>query len=189
MELYAEHDLYLDENRQWGTDKLTKHPYVEDYDRIFNPIRNEPINMLEVGVYHGASMILWDKYFVNGNITGLDIEAKRSFENVDGKIDPNRTKIIIADAYQKEVADRFDSFDIVMDDGPHTLESMQAFIELYWPKVNKNGYLIIEDIAHSEWLELLGNMIIDGEVEKLDYLILGKQPQAGDSRLLIAKKI
>jgi hypothetical protein len=188
IEVYNDNELQLDEGRQWGTDKLTKHPYASDYDKIFDPIRNDPIKLLEVGVYHGASMILWDKYFVNGIITGLDIEPRKSFENVKDKTDPSRTNIIIADAYLKEVADKFDELDVAIDDGPHSLESMKSFIELYWPKIKKNGYLVIEDIQAPDWLVILADMITGGDVEKIDYLALGRG-SASDSRLLIAKKL
>ena len=186
MELYEEHNIYLDESRQWGTDKLTKHPYTKCYDKIFEPIRNDPIKMLEIGVYHGASLILWSKYFVNGDITGVDIEARKSFENIKDRVDENKVRIIIADAYQKEVADTFSTYDIIMDDGPHSLDSMKSFIELYWSKVNKDGYLIIEDIPDHTWLQILSDMIKGGNVDVFDYSTEGG---ASDSRLLVAKKV
>jgi len=37
-------------------------------------------------------------------------------------------------------------FDIVIDDGPHTLEPQKAFIELYHKLVIPGGYLIVEDV-------------------------------------------
>ena len=37
-------------------------------------------------------------------------------------------------------------FDIIIDDGPHTLESQIKFINNYFKKLNKNGKLFIEDV-------------------------------------------
>ena len=48
-------------------------------------------------------------------------------------------------------------FDMILDDGPHTLESMINFIRLYVPLLTDNGILIIEDIKQLEWLEHLKN--------------------------------
>ena len=38
------------------------------------------------------------------------------------------------------------NFDFIIDDGPHTLKSQIKAILYYFPKLKKNGYLIIEDI-------------------------------------------
>jgi hypothetical protein len=54
-------------------------------------------------------------------------------------------------------------FDVMIDDGPHTLESMLKFIRLYSKLMTDNGILIIEDIypiiknkddrGHGDYLE------------------------------------
>jgi len=46
-------------------------------------------------------------------------------------------------------------FDIIIDDGPHTLESQIKFINNYFKKLNKNGKLFIEDIDGKHNLEEL----------------------------------
>jgi hypothetical protein len=40
------------------------------------------------------------------------------------------------------------NLDIVIDDGPHTLESQLSCIDMYYPKINPGGMLIIEDIMN-----------------------------------------
>ena len=49
-------------------------------------------------------------------------------------------------------------FDYMLDDGPHTLESMEDFIKLYTPLMSKNGILIIEDIQDIDWIDQLKNI-------------------------------
>lgn len=186
MQIHDEHNLHFDGSKQWGTDKLLKHYYyAKDYDNAFKDIRDKPVRLLEIGVYYGASIILWDKYFPNGDITGIDIDARNSIENIKDKVDSNRTRIIIGDAYQKEIADKFDNFDVVIDDGPHTYESFITFIELYWPKLNKDGYLVIEDILHDDWMTKLADLIQSqgGVVDSFNY------HENSDSRMIIAKKV
>ena len=46
-------------------------------------------------------------------------------------------------------------FDFMLDDGPHTLESMIRFIKLYLPLIAKDGLLIIEDVQDWSWINIL----------------------------------
>jgi len=46
---------------------------------------------------------------------------------------------------------------MMLDDGPHTLESMKQFIKLYSQVMTNDGILIIEDIPHWEWIDILTN--------------------------------
>ena len=46
---------------------------------------------------------------------------------------------------------------MMIDDGPHTLESMKQFIKLYSQVMTNDGILIIEDIPKWEWIEILTN--------------------------------
>jgi hypothetical protein len=50
-------------------------------------------------------------------------------------------------------------FDVILDDGPHTLDSMKATIRLYLPKLKPDGILIIEDVQKYEWLHDLKNEV------------------------------
>lgn len=43
----------------------------------------------------------------------------------------------------------------MLDDGPHTIESMIEFIKLYSQLMTDDGILIIEDVKSMEWIELL----------------------------------
>jgi precorrin-6B methylase 2 len=184
-QIMEDEGLFLDESRGWGTDKLTKHPYTEDYDPLFEQWRDKPVKLLEIGAYHGASTIAWDKYFPQGDITVVDIKPRKSLENIQGRVDPTRTRIIIADAYTKEFADSQSSFDIVNDDGPHDLESILQCARLYYPKLNPGGVLVIEDILRQEWIDLIIAELPEGTKTKcVDYT----NRAAGDSRILIAWK-
>lgn len=48
---------------------------------------------------------------------------------------------------------------MVLDDGPHTLESMKLCILLYSQVLSDNGILIIEDVQHINWLEELKSVV------------------------------
>jgi len=50
-------------------------------------------------------------------------------------------------------------FDIMIDDGPHTLESMIFFIENYSKLLEDDGILVVEDVQSIEWIEQLTNVV------------------------------
>ena len=126
------------------SDKNTNHRYVDClYEDLFKDIRLSAKNVLEIGIFGGGSLLLWQEYFKNANIYGVD-----NSYFLKELIGQERITQIIGDAYTDQVvgilADNM--FDVVLDDGPHTLESFKLFIQKYWSKVKPGGYLIIEDI-------------------------------------------
>jgi tRNA G46 methylase TrmB len=50
-----------------------KHFYNEVYEPHFEKVRNDPINILEIGVFLGESTAAFHEYFPNANIYGIDI--------------------------------------------------------------------------------------------------------------------
>jgi hypothetical protein len=53
------------------------------------------------------------------------------------------------------------NFDILIDDGPHTFDTVVKFIELYLPLLSKNGIFIIEDIQDWSWIDNLIQIVPD----------------------------
>ena len=49
--------------------------------------------------------------------------------------------------------------DFMLDDGPHTLESMKQFINLYSQIMTDDGILIIEDVQSWGWIDILKNEV------------------------------
>ena len=43
-------------------------------------------------------------------------------------------------------------FDILIDDGPHTLESMKTFIQIYSKLLAKDGIMVVEDVQTLDWI-------------------------------------
>ncbi len=137
-----------------GTDKHNEHDYVNGfYNEEFKKYQNLPIRLLEIGVYKGASLALWQKYFPNAEIIGLDIIDQR----VDKYKDIDRVTVGICDAYNlgPDELDELGNLDIIIDDGPHTIETLQQCIELYLPKLNEGGVMVLEDIQDTSWFPLL----------------------------------
>ena len=126
-----------------GTDKEAKHKYCSAfYDNAFCDLKDKKLNILEIGIQNGSSLVLWNEYFKNSIIYGID-----NTNFIKDRLDTYpRIKTIIQDAYKKELTFNLPLFDIIIDDGPHTLESQIKLINNYFKKLNKNGKLFIEDV-------------------------------------------
>lgn len=133
---------------------LQFHSYIENfYGKIFPPRKDTTKHLLEIGIAGGGSLWLWEKYFQNANINAIDVDE---FMGLKFK-GQHRIQTKCADAYNKFVIETIPNnyYDIIIDDGPHTIESQIIFIEQYLQKTVSGGLLIIEDIAKEEYLETL----------------------------------
>lgn len=149
LELFEKYNIYNDV--EYPSDKNAYHSYIEDvYEEYFNYYRNKKINLLEIGVSFSGSIRLWNDYFENAQIYGIDNFScgeeyrKKSEDLIEGKF--SNIQIICSDAYSKNILKELPEFDIIIDDGPHTLDTQLKCIELYLPKIKSNGIMFIEDI-------------------------------------------
>lgn len=153
LELYEQNQAkYFDTDKEYPT-----HHYISKfYSEKFDKFKDENINILEIGVGSGGSLLLWNDFFSYALIYALDIGSSfdKRFEKCKENV-KNMEKIFLteSDAYQQKVADSLPKFDIIIDDGPHTFGSHIKFLELYLPKLNSGGILVIEDIDDINWTE------------------------------------
>jgi hypothetical protein len=143
------------------TDKGSAHTYTGMYEGILSQYKNKDCTLLEIGVQSGGSALLWSRYLPN---------AKFSFADID-QVNPLVLDMIgdkcifhLGDAYSDYGSNaiksaRPDGFDVIIDDGPHTLQSMIECIRRYLPIVKKEGYLIIEDVQNISWCDVLKNEV------------------------------
>jgi len=127
-----------------GTDKGYPKMYTSNvYEEIFDLLRRRNIRILELGIRTGASLKLWAEYFPNAIITGVDL----SDENVEKFWVANpRIRTIYGDAYTVDFLMGLGNFDVIIDDGPHSLSSQIFTIQNYLKLLNPGGFLFIEDI-------------------------------------------
>jgi len=146
--------------------------YIETfYDELFTPRSADVKNLLEIGIYKGDSILLWRDFFPNAIITGADITQCPRLHS------ESRVEVFYENAYTHNFVDKFpkNHFDIIIDDGPHTFESMQFFLKNYLELVQPGGLLILEDIINPAWTPELVKLI-DPAVSKITAVDLrGKQ--------------
>ncbi len=143
------------------TDKNTIHSYLHLYQHLLIGKKETAKNVLEVGIHKGGSIKLWSDFFTNANVYGLDImNSNDVWEGIK-----NNEKIILhtsTDAYNNDFfinnfLNKNIQCDFMLDDGPHTLESMKEFIKLYSQIMTDDGILIIEDVQSWDWIDVLIN--------------------------------
>jgi hypothetical protein len=140
-----------------ATDKNTTHSYLEVYEPLFAPVRDTATHVLELGIgEYAGSLRLFRNYFTQAEIHGIDIVGKTPRW---GPVltDPRVKLHTGVNGYTQETVDRLAglSFDILLDDGPHTLESMLFVVTKYLPLLKTGGVLIIEDVQDISWIEAL----------------------------------
>jgi hypothetical protein len=142
------------------SDKQGAHSYLQLYQHLFASKRVRARNVLEIGIYHGGSILMWHEYFMNAVTWGLDI-MRTLPENVVQLMNSSRARIIHRqDAYnssfvKRTFVDTNTKLDVFIDDGPHSLESMREAIRLYLPVMASDGIFVIEDVQGHSWLRNL----------------------------------
>jgi len=142
-----------------STDKNTTHSYLDLYESLLVHKKETSTNVLEIGIDRGGSILLWFNYFKNANVYALDIISESEID--DSLKNNDRIKLYHStDAYDSSFfyetfQDNFGTFDMVLDDGPHTLESMIQFVKLYSKLLKDDGILILEDVQAPEWFDVL----------------------------------
>lgn len=148
----------------YGTDKNLNY-YTDIYERAFQPIQNEALTILEVGIgtlsngesnmqfnmerapqYRpGASLRVWRDWFWNSQVYGIDIQPDTQF------IDHRIRTFLINSCKVEECEQLGDlTFDIIIDDGLHWTCAQRATFYNLFPRLNPNGFYIIEDLMHDD---------------------------------------
>lgn len=133
-----------------ATDKNTSHSYLEVYERLFSPIRQSCQRVLEIGVQEGGSIALWSEYFPNADVYGFDINLDKVIVDLSNP----RIHTRLCDAYSSQTFSTMEpmSFDVIIDDGPHTKDSMITFASIYSQFLKEDGMCIIEDVQSMDWI-------------------------------------
>ena len=180
------------EGEYFLSDKGVIHDYLPYYDMMFSGLKNDEVNIFEIGYQYKGSLRLWEKYFLYAKIKAIDITEDRPFIN-DAKALNLLTEIETGKRVKTELIDSntltkeyFKDFipDIVIDDGSHNLEDQIFIINLIYPILKKGGLLIIEDVQD------IDNQRHKFEKTGFDFYTIDKRKETGryDEVLLIFKK-
>ena len=126
--------------------------YFPIYERHLARYRGTPVRVLEIGVYRGGGLELLRHYLgPEAQLVGIDIDEVAR-EAVAG-----RHPVEIGDqedaGFLRGVAETHGPFDVIIDDGGHTMRQQIASVEALFPMLNEGGTYIVEDSHTSYWPE------------------------------------
>lgn len=127
--------------------------YFPIYDREFSRFRGTSPRVLEIGIYRGASLRLWSRFFGPGaTIVGVDIspecaKAQNPNYNIHVEIGDQSNA-----AFLRSVVDKHGPFDIIIDDGSHIASHIIAsFNALFMNGLKSEGIYFVEDLECMYW--------------------------------------
>lgn len=175
-------EIWHDLNKQGkGSDKNTVHSYLPVYEQILSPYRETAKNVLEIGLFNGHSLLMWEKYFA-GTVYGIDCsdQPHGGLADLRPLIEEGSHHISIFDAENKsEVYGRFCDvkFDVIIEDAGHEVNQQLNLYKVWKPYLSENGIYIIEDVqaidAHRHLFENIDTektvIIIDNRQVSLRY--------------------
>lgn len=164
---------------QTGTDKANDHRFTEFYYDYC--VKYTSPKLLEVGVSGGHSLNMWSQFYPTGEIVGMDIdispfisrqriphnatltEVKLGNITVFSGDQENKDDLLKSLNYHKE-------YDIIIDDGGHTMKQQQITLGTLFPYVKSGGLFIMEDLHtsfHGGYNSFDGNISTYDIIEKI----------------------
>jgi hypothetical protein len=152
------------------SDKVNHHRYDRFYPLFLESLRDQEFNMLEIGVWGGGSLQLWEEYFLKAYIHGVDI----NYDSYEGsserftlhKFDQSNPNDL------KKIVETVPKCKFIIDDGSHhPYHQFITFIELFENLLEPGGVYIIEDIECNYWQNPKSNIYgyEIGHFNTLDY--------------------
>jgi hypothetical protein len=143
----------------------------------------------------GASLHSWREYFPKGQIYGADIVRENLFQK-------ERIQTFYCDALkEQDIRDMWNNdvlkdkqFDVILDDGMHTTESIVKFFKNSIHKLKIGGVFIAEDLGvqmnEDQWKNYAENLQTEYPFLRLYFLRVEQcNKYVGDNCVLVAQKI
>lgn len=191
-----------------------KHKYYKDYEPYFEPVRNDPINILEIGTFKAASTSAFHEYFPNANIYTIDIFQRTNPEHLE-VLAEERVHWMKADSMDAGLPARIRKtwgadieFDFIIDDGAHYPEANRLTFSNCYPFLKQRGKYFIEDVWPLDTMssgDISGNSWLQKHSDRYNVLkhyefldVINKNPtsfhdrrketKAGDTYIIVVDK-
>ena len=131
--------------------------YFDIYEFYFSKFKSRPINILEIGVFQGGSLLMWKDYFhKESKIYGIDFNPVcKQFESENIEIHIGSQSDII---FLKEFLSKVPPLDVIIDDGGHKMDQQILSFETLFKHLKPGGVYICEDTHTSYWKNYGGGL-------------------------------
>jgi len=131
----------------------------------------------EIGSYEGFSGFMINK--VANKVIMIDpLPSDSKYGKViKYVVKPNESKCVFIRDYSQNVHNWFDdeSFDVLLIDGNHNLESVKRDYDLYRAKVKIGGYIVFHDYNFTGVGETVDNYVTDEYIETCETMVIFKR--------------
>ena len=132
--------------------KIQAHGYSKFYEQIFFEIKNKKLNIIELGSFYGNASAALYFYFKNSMIFGADINPDM-FRFISTRVECFFVNSNSLSSIENEIIKKKTKFDIVIEDASHMLKDQIISLFYLFPRLNKGGYFIIEELDFPETRE------------------------------------
>lgn len=160
-----------DKASQFSRTYAKPHDYCRHLERLFEPMRDQLIKVLEIGVGGGESVRTWLEYFPNARVFGVDLVSSTNEWNTPGAKTHERYVFSCGNQsdpkFWKKFIEAYGEFDIVIDDGSHVTKDTITTFNSLWTHVRSGGIYEIEDLNVmpdlSPFIGAINAKVINGE--------------------------
>jgi len=161
--------------------------YFDIYEHHFERFRDQPVKVLEIGVFKGGSLKMWKDYFHKDSvIVGIDINPKCKQHEQDGI--HVRIGSQVDEEFLADIIIEFGPFDIIIDDGSHENPHVIETFNLMYPHISKTGVYLVEDMHTSYWPKYGGGLhksdsmveYFKSKIDELNAVHIGKNVEVTD---------
>jgi SAM-dependent methyltransferase len=131
--------------------------YFPIYERHLARFANRDVVLVEIGCGEGGSLQMWKRFLgPHARIVGIDVEPRCAAFAED------QIEIRIGDqsdpAFLAGIVAEFGAPDVVIDDGSHVMSHILASFVALYPRLDRNGVYLVEDLHTAYWQEYEGGL-------------------------------
>lgn len=131
--------------------------YARAYSRLLASLMDTTDSVLEIGTAGGGSLIAYRDWFPNAKVFGIDPFFQPDL--------PPTICHYKRDAYCQDGVTLMKGhapFAVIVDDGPHSIESQEFFVRHYPQMLSRDGVAICEDVQSPAHIDRLFKALPDG---------------------------
>ena len=126
--------------------RIKGHGYGNFYQRYFENLKSNNLNILEIGSFHGNASAAMFFYFKKSKFFAGDIFPDL-FRYRSNRIENFYVNSSDEDSIQKNIIDKFpNNFDIIIEDAGHFLKDQIISLFMLFKKLNSGGLFIVEEL-------------------------------------------
>lgn len=158
-------------------------PLFDQYAKLFEQRKwYQAQNILELGMWDGGSLVIWNEVFSPAKIVGVDLKQRENSQYFQEYLlsrkpgERVRTYWGVDQAncgeLRRIVRDEFDQpLDVVFDDASHLYQPTKLAFETLFPLLRPGGLYIIEDWAWLHWPEFNNDPYFAGRTSLTELVV------------------